>query len=69
MPLFEYKCDNGHITELLRSIRERNAPCICTECGMDARPAISMVNHTFGWKLSDESHFVKGHPDELVKNI
>uniref|UniRef100_A0A6M3KVX2 Putative regulatory protein FmdB zinc ribbon domain-containing protein n=1 Tax=viral metagenome TaxID=1070528 RepID=A0A6M3KVX2_9ZZZZ len=68
MGLYEYKCDKGHITEVRRLSQERDEPIQC-ECGRIAKRIFSSVNFTFGWRLSDESLNVKGHPDELVRNI
>ncbi len=39
MPIFTYKCDNGHEVDDLRPRDERNDPSICAACkaeGVDA---------------------------------
>ena len=41
MPLYEYKCPNGHIHERLRKIAERDEPCTCLLCDEQASPIIS----------------------------
>jgi hypothetical protein len=32
MPFFEYQCPKGHVTEMLRSIEQRNDPVACMTC-------------------------------------
>jgi len=67
MPLYEFQCQAcGHKFDKLRKIEERSFTN-CPECGARTTPIISVVNHTFGWILSEESH-IRG-PDELVRNI
>jgi putative FmdB family regulatory protein len=40
--IYEYKCDKcQHITELWRSISDRNAPAICENCQGNARRILS----------------------------
>jgi len=41
----------------------------CPRCGIKAMRKYTPVIATFGWRLSDESHHVKGHKDELVRDI
>ena len=68
MPLYEYECANGHLTEENRRFKDREEPCYCRICGLPAKPVISKVNFTFGFTLSESSH-LPGHKDELVRNI
>ena len=66
-PLYEYQCEKcGAIEERLQ--KAIMPPPICS-CGKVMNHKISSVNHTFGFRLSDESMWVKGHKDELVRNI
>lgn len=37
MPLYEYRCASGHVTEKLRRYLERDRPVVCPECDMEAR--------------------------------
>ena len=41
MPLYEYKCPNGHIHDRLRKIDERDHPARCLQCDTPAQPIIS----------------------------
>ena len=69
MPIYEYHCQAcGYEFEKLRSFEERNLMS-CPECGAKADIKISLANHTFGWRLSDESHLPGRHPDTLVRDI
>ncbi len=36
MPIYEYRCDNGHIIEVMQSMRD-DALTECTECGAPTR--------------------------------
>jgi putative FmdB family regulatory protein len=65
--LYQYRCPEGHITELSRKISERNDTVIC-ECGKEAKRIFSPLNFTFGFRLSDSSH-ERGNPDEFVRDI
>lgn len=69
MPIYEYLCQGcGHQFEKLRTLENRDMVS-CPDCGARATRKISVVNHTFGWRLTDESHNVKFHKDELERNI
>jgi putative FmdB family regulatory protein len=41
MPLYEYKCADGHTHQRLRKMAERDEPCTCLECDLPAEPIIS----------------------------
>ena len=41
MPLYDYVCDNGHITEVKRSVAERDSPMLCPECNRPVRRILS----------------------------
>lgn len=41
----------------------------CPICYCRADKKISSANFTFGWKLADECHYVKGTKDYFVKDI
>ena len=67
MPLYQYKCPDGHEFEALRSISSRdNAPC--PTCGKDSQAQMSTCNWSFGWRLTENSH-IKGNKDEFEKNV
>jgi putative FmdB family regulatory protein len=40
-PIFEYRCPNGHVTERLRKVEERDQPCPCIRCDSDGERIIS----------------------------
>ena len=37
MPIYEYRCPNGHLTEELRSFKDRNRRVKCDRCGRVAK--------------------------------
>lgn len=41
MPIYEYKCEDGHIGTRLRSISHREVPTTCKKCEKDAFYIIS----------------------------
>ena len=41
MPLYTYRCPNGHITEELRKMGAANAPARCMSCRTMADPILS----------------------------
>ncbi len=67
MPLYEYQCSCGEKFDAWKPFNLRGW-ATCPKCGMAASKIISLVNHTFGWRLSDESH-IPGHRDELVRDV
>jgi putative FmdB family regulatory protein len=65
--LYEYRCECGCEFEARRPVKDRDTAA-CPKCGKVARKRLSIVNYSFGWRLSDDSH-IKGHSDELVKDV
>lgn len=67
MFLYEYHCQNCNLKfEARKPIDERhNAEC--PQCGQSAPKVMSVVNHTFGWTISDDITPFK--QDEFVRNI
>lgn len=66
MPLYEWQCENcGKVEETISSW-DVDAP-MC--CGKVMERKLSACHWSFGWRLSDESHHVRFHKDELVRNI
>ena len=41
----------------------------CPRCFMSAPKVMSVVNHTFGWTLSERSHERFGPKNEFVKDV
>lgn len=46
MPLYEYLCDEGHITVRKRGRGNRHIPAFCEECGGKAHLAAERRDHT-----------------------
>ncbi len=70
MPLYEYRCPEGHQFEKRQPLREREL-AICPQCGALAPKVFSAVNHSFGFRFSDKSlnDVESKGPDEVVRNI
>lgn len=69
MPLYEYFCEACQIKfDALKSIAERET-AQCPKCGQPANKLISVVNHTFGFRLTEQSHLRFGPRDEYEKDV
>lgn len=68
MPMYDYFCLCGNEFEALLPISLRHE-AHCPNCGRLANKKFSVFNWSFGWKRSDKSAWIKGYPDEFVKNI
>ena len=69
MPLFEYRCAQGHTTEEIRRYLERDRSVICPECGQGARRIVS-AHHTqpdgiysYAPNIGDASEYERRHED------
>jgi putative FmdB family regulatory protein len=67
MPLYEYECQCNMEFTARQSIEKRRH-ALCPSCGRIAEKKLSVVNNTFGWELTDESHLV-GHKDEFKRAV
>ena len=55
MPIYEYRCPNGHTTEVLRSVMDRDKPIDCVYCGQPAvKKPFSRMNFVFTGFLRDD---------------
>ena len=69
MPIYEYKCEPCRFKfEALKNIKDRHN-ANCPKCGQSAGKVMSVVNHTFGFRLTDRSHERFGPRDEYEKDI
>ena len=69
MPLYEFLCKKCQIRfEALKPIEERHN-ANCPKCKKPAGKVMSVVNHTFGWTLSDASQERFGPKNELERDI
>ena len=59
VPIYAYKCPNGHRFDALMPLDKRNDPQVCQECGKVAERQLTSVPTTF--KFADEKY--KGHAD------
>jgi putative FmdB family regulatory protein len=66
LPLYEYVCECGNRFTELHYVDTPTA--YCRECGKIAKRVPSITNHTFGFRLSDESH-IRFHKDEFVRDV
>jgi len=59
------KCGNRF--ELLRAVDDLEVKC--WECGETVKKLISVVNHTFGWRLTERAHERFGPKEEVERNV
>lgn len=50
MPLYQYRCKNGHVTDHITGAASRNDPVPCEVCGELASRIISPVRHEILFK-------------------
>lgn len=68
MPIYQYRCKVCELgfEKLQPMPGEETMPC--PECGGEGERIISIVNHTFGFRLSEKSH-QRFHEDEFVRDV
>ena len=66
MPVYEYKCQEGHRFEKIEKYADKTDKC--PQCGSQCERMISPVNFTFGFTYSEKS-YIKGNEMELVRNV
>ena len=67
MAIYVYKCGCGKEFELIVPMPGKSV-VMCPFCKQQAKRKLAPCNHTFGWRLSDQSH-LKGHADEFVRDL
>lgn len=45
MPIYEYRCRDGHMTDEYRTVEDRHLPVACRVCGQHAAKIISRIGH------------------------
>ena len=54
MPMYEYRCENGHVTEKLHKPTPISHYIYCADCGHQAPRIWSRVNHMFTGFLRED---------------
>ncbi|MEP7361357.1 MAG: FmdB family zinc ribbon protein [Chloroflexota bacterium] len=57
MPLYDYMCTNGHVTEVMHGVND-SGPAQCPQCGAEMRKLMSTPAIVFkgsGWAKKDRS--------------
>lgn len=67
-PLYEFRCAECGFKFEARQPLEAKPIAQCPKCGEDAQRHFPLVNHTFGWRLTESSH-IKGNPDRVERAI
>lgn len=68
-PVYEFHCQAcGFGFEKLCRMEQRDF-ISCEKCGAKATPKISVVNATFGWRLTDRSHEIGAPKEQMERNI
>ena len=67
-PFYCQRCD--HYFDVKKTIAEVSRVEDCPLCGQPAERKYTPIPHSFGWRLTDESHNKIGHKkDEIEKAI
>jgi len=70
-PLYQYRCLTcGKEYEEMSSIKDRHdtiCPCCGRRRGIVIIPVV--VNHTFGWRLTERAHNGTGPKEEIEKAV
>ena len=69
MPMYEYLCPECGVKFEKRGRYSDESYEACPVCKSIAGKVMSVVNHTFGWTLSERSHERFGPRDEIVKDV
>ena len=68
MPLFEFYCETCNLK--FEAIRKRDETADCPKCGCEAKRLMSVVNYSFGWRLTDRANNERFGPrDEYEPNV
>ena len=67
-PFYSYKCEECGIQFDKKQGYSADTTTECVKCGGVAKRQMPIVNHSFGWRLTEKSHerFAK---DELEKAV
>jgi len=75
MPLYEYACPACLLRfEMIKAIDERDE-VVCPNCKGKVEKRVSVVNNSFGWRLTEASHDhvlrqnLQGGKDKIERNI
>lgn len=69
MPLYEFCCKPCQFKfEAFKSLNKRHK-ANCPKCGELADKIMSVVNHTFGWRLTDRTNERFEPKDEFEKDV
>lgn len=63
MPLYDFKCPNGHVTETIVSLRDRPEVIRC-HCGEDARRQFPNSN----WQINHDGP-KESHISRAIRNV
>jgi putative FmdB family regulatory protein len=72
MPLYEYECDNGHVSEeLFSSFSEAPNDLTCLSCFGTSRRIVSLPSFKVGWKMvvNDSGRVWDGTPLEGTDGV
>lgn len=59
MPIYQYRCQFGHITELDRPMEKRHDPAVCETCDEDAQKVVSIPGVTWAGKFGNRDEQLK----------
>jgi putative FmdB family regulatory protein len=67
MPIYEYKCDNGHVFDVMQKLSE-DPLTTCVECGAPVRKVLHPVGISFKGSGFYSTDYSKKGPKEATSN-
>jgi|2_EtaG_2_1085320.scaffolds.fasta_scaffold15870_3 putative FmdB family regulatory protein len=68
MPIYEYCCSENHTFDMRRPFSEFHSRAVCPVCAGESSRRLSVVNHTFGFRLTEKSHS-RWNKDEYERDL
>ncbi len=70
MPMYEFECGIcGQKFSILSKTYDSRHWAVCPYCNSLAERMVSLVNHSFGWRLTDRCHDRFGPKEEFERDI
>jgi putative FmdB family regulatory protein len=66
MPIYEYKCENGHVFDVMQKLSE-DPLAICVECGAPVRKVLHPVSISFKGSGFYSTDYSKNGPKEAAQ--
>lgn len=69
MPIYEYSCLSGHVTEAIRPVKDHALNIECPECGAPASKILSATPTSFRFADSSGRKRSRSNSQDIVRNV